>query len=438
MRPSTTPTPTRRRPLVALLLSMTAATAGLGCAQMDDEDIVSVTGAAKASTNGLSLNGLSLNGLSLNGLSLNGLSLNGLSLNGLSLNGLMTNDAGNSVAEYLVRCALPVGRSVMKQDSHGVPHTFQGQLGLAPQWENGTCDDACKHWISACMLAHVNTAGIHVPIFIVGQNPGLGWGQDPNFPNQEGTFFGDVFDLNYSQKVDAYYCSGPGFDKGVVEGRIGANQVGAPYRNMFASGYCHINGCLASEARTNNVADGYKMCVMGEGPVTAWNETVTVWRQNKSFTSSGQVVAGKTADGRTVRYDFESGLDGWTSGNTQLVLSSSNQTVAQTGSRFLKATYASGASTVRVMSPANLAIPAGTKVSFYLYLASDSKLTSINPFVKKAGGNEWKVTNPVAKVLKGSWNIVTITVPASCSGSQVGVEFQTGGAFSANIDAITW
>jgi len=57
MRPSTTPTPTRRRPLVALLLSMTAATAGLGCAQMDDEDIVSVTGAAKASTNGLSLNG---------------------------------------------------------------------------------------------------------------------------------------------------------------------------------------------------------------------------------------------------------------------------------------------------------------------------------------------------------------------------------------------
>ena len=90
------------------------------------------------------------------------------------------------------------------------------------------------------------------------------------------------------------------------------------------------------------------------------------------------------------------------------------------------------------MSPANLALPAGTKVSFYMYLASDSKLTQINPFVKKTGGNEWKVTNAVSTVLKGSWNIVTITVPAGSSGMQVGVEFKTSGAFSANIDAITW
>jgi hypothetical protein len=58
--------------------------------------------------------------------------------------------------------------------------------------------------------------------------------------------------------------------------------------------------------------------------------------------------------------------------------------------------------------------------------------------VKKTGGNEWKISNPVSKVLKGSWNVVTITVPAGCSGSQVGVEFQTSGAFSANVDAITW
>ena len=322
------------------------------------------------------------------------MSLNGLSLNGLSLNGLMSTDGGRKVSEYLVRCALPPGHNVIKQDQYGKSYTLPGQLGLAPQWENGTCDDACKHWISACMLAHVNTAGIHVPIFIVAQNSALGWGQDPNFPNQEGTFFGDVFDLNNTGIVDAYYCSGPGFDKNVVEGRIGANQVGAPYRNLFASGYCHINGCLASDAKTNNVADGYKMCVMGVGPTTAWNETITVWRQNKSFNASGQVVSGRTADGRTVRYDFEAGVDGWTAGNTQLVLSSSNQTVAQTGSKFLKATYASGAGTLRIQGPSNLALPAGTKVSFYLYLASDSKLTQINPFVKKTGGNEWKVTNP--------------------------------------------
>ncbi len=229
------------------------------------------------------------------------------------------------------------------------------------------------------MLAHVNTAGIHVPISIVAQNSAIGWGQDPNYPNQEGTFFGNMFQLNNVGRIDAYYCSGPGFDKDVVEGRIGAKQTGAPYRNLFASGFCHINGCVPSDAKTNNVPDGYKACAMGEGPMSAWNETITVWRQNKSFTSSGQVVAGKTADGRTVRYDFESGVDGWTAGNTQLVLSSSNQTVAQTGSKFLKAAYASGSGTIRMQGPSNLALPAGTKVSFYLYLASDSKLTAHQP-----------------------------------------------------------
>ena len=44
----------------------------------------------------------------------------------------------------------------------------------------------------------------------------------------------------------------------------------------------------------------------------------------------------------------------------------------------------------------------------------------------------------MSTVLKGSWNVVTITVPASASGKQVGVEFQTNGAFSAYVDAVTW
>ena len=423
------------RRMTALSLSMTAAFASSACEPLPEDGQADT--AALVSENGLSMNGLAMNGLSMNGLSMNGLSMNGLSMNGLSMNGLMSSDGGRKLLEYIVRCALPENSSLSKQDQYGNWYTMEGQLGLAPEWQNNACGGPCKRWISACMLAHVNTAGVHIPIFIVGQNSALGWGQDPNYPNQEGTFFGNIFELNNVGRPDAYYCSGPGFDKNVVDGRIGASQSGAPYRNLFASGYCHVNGCLASDAKTNNVPDGYKACTMGEGPMSAWNELITVWRQNKSYTSGGQLVTGKTADGRTIRYDFESGTNGWTSGNSQLVLSSSSGT-AQAGSKFLKATYGSGASTVRMSSPSGLSLAAGTKVSFYLYLASDSKLTSINPFVKKSGGNEWKVSNAVSKVLKGSWNIVTITVPSGCSGTQVGVEFQTSGAFTANIDAITW
>jgi len=110
----------------------------------------------------------------------------------------------------------------------------------------------------------------------------------------------------------------------------------------------------------------------------------------------------------------------------------------QTGSKSLKTTYNSGASTLRIQGPAGLALAAGTKVSFYIYLSATSKLTQMNPFVKKQGGNEWKVSNDTAKMLKGSWNVVTVTVPAGAIGSQVGVEFKTGGAFTAYLDAVTW
>jgi hypothetical protein len=350
----------------------------------------------------------------------------------------MSSDGGRKLLEYIVKCALPDGHNLYKTDQYGNPYTLHGYLGLAPGWENGSCDGNCKRWVSACMLAHVNTAGVHIPINIVGQNSALGWGQDPNYPNQEGTFFGNLFELNNAARVDAYYCNGPGFDKNVVEGRIGANQNGAPYRNLFASGYCQINGCVPSDARTNNVPDGYKQCVMGEGPMQAWNETITVWRQNKTYNASGQVVSGQTADGHTIRYDFEWDVNGWSSGNTQLVLSSSNSIVAQSGSKSLKAVYNSGATTVRMSGPSGLWLAAGTKVSFYLYLTTSSNLASINPFVKKAGGNEWMVFNDVSTVLKGSWNVVTITVPSGATGTQVGVEFRTNGAFNAYVDAVTW
>src|SRR5581483_2853323 len=109
------------------------------------------------------------------------------------------------------------------------------------------------------------------------QSSAVGWGQSPEYPNQEGSFFGNIFYTNGAGKVDAYYCNGPGFNQDVVPGRIGANQVNAPYRDLFGNGgYCNVNGCVPSDAKTNGVSDGYKQCVMGEGPETAWNAVVTV------------------------------------------------------------------------------------------------------------------------------------------------------------------
>jgi hypothetical protein len=218
----------RAAPLAAALVLAGSLLAACQAPAGDNPD-QSAAESEVVSTNGLSMiNGLSLtNGLSGNGLSGNGLSGNGLSgsalvLNPLATSGLssstylMNSDSGRSTLSYLVRCALPAGHTITKKDTTGASYSFAGGIGLTPQWETGTCDSDCQQWISACMLAHVNTAGVHIPIWIVGQDSYLGWGQSSTYPNQEGTFFGNIFRTNNAGHVDAYYCEGMGFDKSVV------------------------------------------------------------------------------------------------------------------------------------------------------------------------------------------------------------------------------
>lgn len=234
------------------------------------------------STNGLSGNGLSGNGLSGNGLSGNGLSGNGLSGNGLSGNGLilsalssagltptsylMNSAAGRSTVSYLVRCALPGNQSLTKTDQNGTSYTFPGEIGVAPQWQSGTCTSDCQIQMTGCMLAHVNTSGQHINLWLDGDSTAIGWSQSADFPYQEGSFFGNIF----VSPPTAYYCNGKDFDLGVVPGRLGVGQPGAPYVDPLTTpgGYCKD---VCTPADYPNSADGYKACY-------GFNHIVTVWR----------------------------------------------------------------------------------------------------------------------------------------------------------------
>ncbi|HET6283843.1 MAG TPA: hypothetical protein VFH73_23010, partial [Polyangia bacterium] len=159
-------------------------------------DLAEAQGAYSTDENGLS----SINGLSsVNGLS----SINGLS----SVNGLMTSFDGRLNVKYLVKCALPAGHQLKKQDQFGVWNTFDGAMGMGTGWENGACDKNCQEGISACMMAHVNTAGVHIPLWMVSPAANVGWGTSGSYPNREGTYFGNIFPSN----PKAYYCNGPNY-----------------------------------------------------------------------------------------------------------------------------------------------------------------------------------------------------------------------------------
>ncbi|HEY6475150.1 MAG TPA: RICIN domain-containing protein, partial [Polyangia bacterium] len=267
--------------------------------------------------NGLSgINGLSgVNGLSgINGLSgVNGLSAaNGLSgINGLSgVNGLMTTTAGRKTASYIVKCALAANDSMVKQDQYGNNYTFAGGIGLCPAWKTGGVSGSatCMEGISACLMAHINTAGVHVPIWLDSNDTSIGWGVDrTNFPMQEGTFFGDILDTGPMNNLSkptviapvAYYCDGAGFPAGlggIVAGRLGATQSGAPYGNPFG-GLCQnvgssvgqyslgIGGSCPAGSNADpqgGCPDGYKaLTTNGNGGV--WQHGITVWR-NPNYT----------------------------------------------------------------------------------------------------------------------------------------------------------
>jgi hypothetical protein len=278
------------------------------------------------SLNGLSLNGLSLNGLSLNGLSLNGLSLNGLSLNGLSLNGLetagglssttglMTTAGGREVIKYMVKCAYPTGASLTKQDQNGVSYQFDGAIGVAPELENGLCDVNCQERISGCMLAHVNNSGLHVGIWLVGPDNGIGWGYSPNYPYKEGAYFGNLFASN----MPGSYCAGKDMGSGDAKGRMGSpfgnggNILKAAYGEQYdlATAQNVPQYCVANNACTI-MNEGYSQCADYSGSHGGpWMHPVTVWRNfestqlykicNKQTGKCLGVVGGSTAEGANI------------------------------------------------------------------------------------------------------------------------------------------
>ena len=259
----------------SLLAALALATTLGACAPGAQENLdpAASTEDALATQNGLTMvNGLSMtNGLSGNGLSGNGLSGNGLLMNPLKTGILpagtmMNTPEGRATVSYIVRCALASGKTITAKDSNNVSYNYTGAIGVAPEWELGTCNTTCQERMSACLLAHVNTSGVHIPIWLDGEGA-IGWGQNTSYPYQEGSFFGNIF----VNPPKGYFCNGDDFSAGTVPGRLGAGQSYAPYYDPFGTpGPCSAS-CTKSSATTNGKADGYSTCY-------GYTHVVTVWR----------------------------------------------------------------------------------------------------------------------------------------------------------------
>ncbi len=138
----------------------------------------------------------------------------GLRLNEGDFAPLLQAPGGPELLSYIATCALDEGQELRVESSDQV---FTGNLGLAPQWANESCDKSCQRWISACLLAHSNATGNPVTISVRGSNPGLLWTQEieSSYTYQEAAYYGNVF-APFEQRV-LQACAGESLFAGVGE-----------------------------------------------------------------------------------------------------------------------------------------------------------------------------------------------------------------------------
>jgi hypothetical protein len=120
--------------------------------------------------------------------------------------------AAHKLLKYVATCALSPGDELVVGEDR-----FGGFYGLAPEWATGSCGVDCQHWVSACLLAHVNAKGTPYPISLRGDNYGLRTTPTAaaQFTQQEAAFYGNVF------QHQAYACwASIGDDEQRLAGRI--------------------------------------------------------------------------------------------------------------------------------------------------------------------------------------------------------------------------
>ena len=140
-------------------------------------------------------------------------------------------------------------------------------------------------------MAHVNTYGVHYPIWIDAAPTSVGWGAPASNYKMEASYFGNFVvtgGMNHGtlQAPLGYYCQGDDMFNGrPVPGRVGdQNPVGAaPYYDFAGGGTTCAGSRNCTAHSTNGVIDGYSDCADGVGG--RFTNPLTVWRDpNAAFT----------------------------------------------------------------------------------------------------------------------------------------------------------
>jgi len=199
--------------------------------------------------------------------------------------------------KYVAACALRPDQSLSNpKDPKDGP--FPGRLGLAPEWLESTCDEACRQKVSACLLALTNRTGKHVQVSLLSASPKMSAALRPGepdraFPFQEGAFFGDVF------RQQGYVCHGRDDRKGPQVKRFCAAEP-ASCSGLFTftdAGRCQ-DACTLTCSR---LPDGTERCPAAQcrsPDGKTWDFPLTPYLRNAIEAGNADEMTGATSDDR--------------------------------------------------------------------------------------------------------------------------------------------
>jgi len=165
---------------------------------------------------------------------------------------------------YVVRCALATGNSFSAGG-----YTFQGQVGLAPNWKTTAVTSAQGKQVAGCFWSLLNSTGTTITVSLRGTGISVSPSESTTYPLEEGAFGGNVFST-FGAVVGAA-CMGADQAAGESGGSL-------PYRECTeadpanpGSTVCGLVDLgLCSSVCTSNGAGAYSSCGSIGSPVSAF------------------------------------------------------------------------------------------------------------------------------------------------------------------------
>ncbi|HUJ58068.1 MAG TPA: hypothetical protein VLX92_06235 [Kofleriaceae bacterium] len=251
------------------------------------------------SSNLISSNLISSNLISSNLISSNLISSNELEINELTTKALVGTADGRLLLSFVIGCAIPADVTLVAYDTGApdsappaTPYTcehgtcsFDGSVGLAPEWLHHPLDADGRGWVSACMFSRVNGFGLPEEISLRGANHALvvSRSEAQAYSVQEGAFYGDMFDGPGHLVWIA--CEGDGQRDGVsgelVDRECARPDPANPGKTLCGftyAGWCSDGGDRRAAHACDREHDGwYDECDDGDGHGHGFAQVITTY-----------------------------------------------------------------------------------------------------------------------------------------------------------------